>query len=72
MGLFEAGGEIQEQGFPVEPGEELQAGGEAGGREAAGDGDGGEAAEIGGAIEAEEQGARGVILAGDGNLFLAD
>ena len=72
MGLFEAGGEIEEQGFGVDGGEELEAGGKAGRCESAGDGDGGEAAEVGGAIEAEEQGARGVILAGDGKLFFAD
>jgi hypothetical protein len=72
MGLFEAGRDFEEQRFAVNAGEKLQAGGKARRREAAGDGNGGNAAEVGGAIEAEEQGARGVILAGDGNIFLAD
>jgi hypothetical protein len=32
MDLFEAGGEVEEQGFAVDAGEELQAGGKAGRR----------------------------------------
>jgi len=72
MRLLEAGGEIEEEGFGVDGGEELEARGKAGGRQAAGNGDGGEAAEVGRAIEAEEQGAGGVIFSGDGDIFFAD
>src|ERR1700720_2787510 len=72
MDLFEAGGEFEEQGFVGDAGEELHTGGKPGWGEAAGNGNGGDATEVCGAIEAQEQGARGVFLSGDGNIFFTD
>lgn len=69
---LEGVGDAEEKGFVGDGADELEADGEAVGREAAGKGDGGEAAEIGGAIVAEKKRAGGMVGTGDGGGFFTD